>query len=88
MNISWTARTDLVAAAEAQRRKEGRYRDRTSETKFVPFALEMYGILSARSDRLLVECASLACRGCRGSGPSTGLLCTWFRKTVSIALQR
>ena len=31
----------------------------------VPFALETYGILSARSDRLLVECASLASRACR-----------------------
>ena len=57
-------------------------------TKFVPFALETYGALSARSDRFLVECASLASRGCGGSGPSTSMLCIWFRQRVSIALQR
>ena len=55
---------------------------------FVPFALETYGALSTRSDRFLVECAPLASRGCARSGPSTSLLCTWFRQRVSIALQR
>ena len=54
----------------------------------MPFALETYGVLYARSDRLLVECASLACRGCARSGPSTGMLCILFRQRVSIALQR
>ena len=82
------ARTDLVAATEAEKCKERRYRDRTSGKKFVPFALETYGALSARSGGLLVECASLASGGCTGSGPSTGMLCTWFQKRVSIALQR
>ena len=82
------ARKDLVAATNAERPKEAHYRDRTSGTKFVPFALETYGALSARSDRFLVECASLASRGCGGSGPSTSMLCTWFRQRVSIALQR
>ena len=82
------ARMDLVAPTEAEKCKERRYRDRTSGTKFVPFAVEAYGALSARSDRLLVECASLASRECAGSGPSTGMLCTWFRERVSIAPQR
>ena len=45
---------DVVAATNAERRKEAHYRDRTSGTKFVPFALETYGALSARSDRFLV----------------------------------
>ena len=54
----------------------------------MPFALETYGALSARSDRLLVECASLASRRCAGSGPSTGMMCAWLRQRVSIALQR
>ena len=57
-------------------------------TKFAPFGVETYGALFDRSDRLLVECASLASRGCAGPGPSTGMLCTWFRQRVSIALQR
>ena len=58
--------------------EEAHYRDRTSGTNFVPFALETYGALSARSDRFFVECASLASTGCGGSGPSTSMLCTWF----------
>ena len=82
------AQMDLVAATEAEKCKERRYLDRTRGTKFVPFALETYGALSARSDRLLVECAFLASRGCARSGPSTGMLCTWFRQRVSLALQR
>ena len=57
-------------------------------TKFVPFALATYGALSDRSDRFLVECATLASRVCPASGPSISLLCTWFRQRVSIALQR
>ena len=48
------AQNDLVAATDAERRKEAHYRDRTSGTKFVPFALATYGALSARSDRFLV----------------------------------
>ena len=64
------------------------YRDREAGTKFVPFALEMCGALSDRSDLFLVECATLASRECARSGPSISLLCTWFRQSVSIALQR
>ena len=64
------------------------YWDRAAGTKFVPFALETYGALSDRSDRFLVECATLASGECAGSGPYIGLLCTWFRQRVSIALQR
>lgn len=40
--------------------------------------LELYVAFSVRSERLLIECASLA--------PS--MLCTWFRHRVSIALER
>ena len=54
----------------------------------MPFAFEMYGALSNRSDRFLVECATLAYRESAGSGPSIRLLCTWFSQRVSIALQR
>ena len=68
--MAHATRMDLVAATDAEKCKERRYRDRTSGTKFVPFALETYGALFA------------------GSGPSTGMLCTWFRQRVSIALQR
>ena len=73
---------DLVAATDAERRKETHYRDRAPGTKFVPFALETYGALSVRSDRFLVECATLASRESVGSGPSISLLCTWFRQRV------
>ena len=86
--VERAARHDLVAATDAERRKETHYRDRAARTKFVPFALETYGALSDRSDRFLVECATLASRECSGSGPSVSLLCTWFRQRVSIALQR
>ena len=82
------ARHDLVAAIDAVRRKETHYRDRAAGTKFVPFALETYGALSERSNRFLVECATLASRESSGCGPSISLLCTWFRQRVSIALQR
>ena len=81
-------KTDLVAATDAERRKETHYRDRAAGTKFMPFALETYSALSNRSDRFLVECATLASRESAGSGPSISLLCTWFRQRVSIALQR
>ena len=64
------------------------YHDRAAGTIFVPFALETYKALSYRSDRFLVECATLASRERARSGPSVSLLCTWFRKRVSIALQR
>ena len=77
---------DLVAATNVERRKETHYR--AAMTKFVPFAFEMYGALSDRSDQFLVECATLASRESAGSGPSISLLCTWFRLRVSIALQR
>ena len=86
--VERAARHDLVAATDAERRKETHYRDRAAGTKFVPFALETYGALSDRSDRFLVECATLASRESVGSGPSISLLCTWFRQRVSIALQR
>ena len=82
------ARRDIVATTDAERRKETHYRDRAPWTKFVPFALETYGALFDRSDRFLVECATLSSRECAGSGPSISLLCTWFRQRVSIALQR
>ena len=87
-SVERAARHDLIAATDAERRKEAHYRDRAAGTKFVPFALETYGALSGRSDRLLVECATLASRESAGSGPSISLLCTWFRQRVSIALQR
>ena len=80
-------RHDLVAATDAERRKENHYRDRAPGTKFVPFALETYGALSDRSDRFLVECATLASWECARSGPFISLLCTWFRQRLSIALQ-
>ena len=85
--VERAARHALVAASDAERRKEAHYRDRAAGTKFVPFALETYGALSDRSDRFL-ECATLASRESSGSGPSISLLCTWFRQRVSIALQR
>ena len=77
--VKRAARQDLVAATDAERRKETHYLDRAAGTKFVPCALETYGALSDRSYRFLVECATLASRGFAGSGPSIRLLCTWFR---------
>ena len=74
---------DLVAATDVKRRKEPHYRDRAGGTTFVPFALETYGALFDRSDRFLVECATLAYREC---ARSISLLCTWFRQRVSITL--
>ena len=44
------ARQDLVAATNAERRKETHYQDRAAGTKFVPFALETYSALFDRSD--------------------------------------
>ena len=55
---------DLVATTDAERRKETHYRDCAAGTKFVLFDLETYGALSNRSDRSLVECATLASREC------------------------
>ena len=49
--VERVARHDLVAATDAERRKETHYRDRVAGTKFVPFALETYGALSNRSDQ-------------------------------------
>ena len=86
--VERAARHDLVAATDAERRKEAHYRDRAAGTKFVPFSLETYGALSNRSDRFLVECATLASRESAGSGLFISLLCTWFRQRVLIALQR
>ena len=86
--VERAARHDLVAATDAERRKETHYLDRAAGTKFVPFALETCGALLDRSDRFLVECATLASRESARSGPSVSLLCTWFRQRVSIALQR
>ena len=57
---------DLVAATDAERRKEIHYRDCAASTKFVPFALETYDALSHRSARFLVEYATLASRECAG----------------------
>ena len=68
-------------------REEAHYRDRTGGTMLIPFALETYGALSARSDRFLVDCASLASRGCARSGPSSSMLCS-ERQRVPIALRR
>ena len=62
--VKRAARHDLVAATDAERRKETHYRDRAAGTKFVPFALEAYDALSDRSDRFSVECATLASREC------------------------
>ena len=86
--VERAARHDLVAATDAERRKEIHYRDRAARTKFAPFALETYNALSDRSDRFLVEYATLASREGARSGPSISLLCTWFRQRLSIALQR
>ena len=86
--VERAARQDLVAATDAERRKETHYRDRATRTKFVPFGLESYGALLDRSDRFLVECATLASKECARSEPSISLLCTWFRQRVSTALQR
>ena len=49
--VEHAARHDLVAATNAERRKETHYRDRAAGTKVVPFALETYGAFSDRSDR-------------------------------------
>ena len=86
--VERAARHDLVAATDAERRKGTQYRDRAAGTRFVPFALVTYGALSDRSDRFSVECATLASRETARLGPSISLLCTWFRQSVSIALQR
>ena len=86
--VERAARLDLISATNAERRKETHYRDRAKGTKIVPFALETYGALYNRSDRFWVECAKLASRECAGSRSSISLLCTWFRRRVSIASQR
>ena len=59
--VERAAGQDLVTATDAERRKETHYRDRAAGTQFMPSAFEMYGALSDRSDRFLVECATLAC---------------------------
>ena len=60
--VERAAREDLVGSTDAEQRKETHYRDHAAGTKFVPFALETYGALFERSDRFLVECATLASR--------------------------
>ena len=42
--VDRTARHDIVAATDAERRKETHYRDCAAGTKCVPFALETYGV--------------------------------------------
>ena len=74
--VERAARQDLGAATDAERRKETHYPDRAAGTKFVPFALKIYGGLCDRPDRFLVECATLASRECGGSGAFIRLLCT------------
>ena len=44
--VERSARHDLTAAPDAERRKQAHYRDRAAGTIFVPFALETYGALS------------------------------------------
>ena len=78
----------LVAAEDAERRKETHYRDRAAGTKFIPFALETYGALSDASNRLLVDCAHRAAQLNGRSGQNVSLLVTWIRQRVSLALQR
>ena len=41
--VECAARHEIVAATDAERRKETQYRDRAAGTKLVPFALETYG---------------------------------------------
>ena len=52
--------TNTTDATDVGRRKETHYDDRIAGTKFLPFTLETYGAFSDRSDRFLVECATLA----------------------------
>ena len=80
--VERAARQNLDAATDEKRRKETHCRDCALNTKSVPFALETCGALSNRSDRFLVECATLASRKCGASGPSISLLCTWFRQRM------
>ena len=46
--VERTTRHDLVAATDAERRRETHYRDRGAGTKCVPFAFETYCALSNR----------------------------------------
>lgn len=78
-------RKNMVAATDAERRKQVPHRDRKSGTKVVSFALETYIALLGRSDLCLVECAFLASSGYARSRPSASILCTWFLQQVSIA---
>ena len=86
--VELAATKNLGAATNAERRKETHHRDCALGTRFVPFALEVEGASSDRSDKFLVECATLASRECARPRPLTSLLCTWFRQIVSIASQR
>ena len=49
--VERAARQYLGAALDVERRRASHYRDCVVRTKFVPFALEMYGALSNESDR-------------------------------------
>ena len=74
--VERAARHDLVAATDAEPKKGTHYQDRASGAKFEPFALETYNAsLFGRSDRFLVECATLASREGARSEPSINLLC-------------
>ena len=54
--VERAARHDLVATTDGERWKVTHYRDRAAGTKFVPSALETYGALYDRSDRLRTSC--------------------------------
>ena len=43
--VERAARQNLVAATDAERRKEAHYQDRAAGTKFVPVALETFRVL-------------------------------------------
>ena len=64
---------DLVGATNAERKKKTHYRDCVAQTKFVPFAFETYDAFFYRSDRFLVECATVASKEGGGSRPSSSL---------------
>ncbi len=84
--VERASRRDLAAAAVAITRKEREYAGRLAGTSFTPFALESFGALSAPADSLLQELAACASRR-SGSAPCAVLL-EYFRRRVSVGLQR
>jgi hypothetical protein len=86
--VERAAERGLVAASDAERKKEAHYRDRAQGSVFVPFALETYGALSEKSDGFLKDCARRTCAETSGSGLRTSLVLAWYRQRVSVALQR